>query len=1083
MQLINSAGNVNPIVTLTAAVTVPDITFTSSNVTFAGAFAITTNNMTLDNSQVAFANSVTINSALTFSGTTTAPRFTAGFGPSNFGNGGAFTLTGNSATNYFDGTANSSFRYNTTSALTVFFKTSISMSDIAVYKGLITLGNNVSLPRLNFPATSLNNQELILAPNVTLTLSSSATSTYTELAGGGAINASASGSKVLITSTAVTVLTTTGRIFKENTTINHLEVNTTGNLILAFPITVGTLTKTAGTITTTVTNTISIAPGGNVVEGTGIIVGPAVIPSTSTTRYWVGGATGNWSNAASWGTSSGDMLTPGIPEYGDNVVFDNSAGNVNPIVTLTAAVTVPDITFTSSNVTFAGAFDIICNNLTVTSSQITFVDDVTVNSSIAFTGTTPRITQLSATSGRAFKMGNGGAFTLTGNSASNYFNGSGNTYYSYNTTSPLTVFFNPSAPALGAIVVDKGLITLGNNISALRLTLTSTNSQELILGENVTFSLTGSGTSSFTATANGGVVNASASGSKFLMTSTAVTVLTTAGRIFKENTTINHLEVNTTGNLILAFPITVLNVTKTAGTITTSSTNTLAISIAVPRTASDIFTDTGADMAVSSTLTMDVDKTVNSVTVNAGGKINLSPTKVLTVNGNLDLKADLSNSFSINLGSSNISVPTGTFRYLKTIDDTKWFFISFPCNIDIASITESNGASLGDLGTHWFLKYYDGQRRANLGTSSGSNWTDIRAADLATTPNLLANQGYIIGLATNSGVSKEIAFPLDKAILSGEASKTSIPISVNSGTAATTNHGWNLVGAPYISKYDMAGAGVLSIYFANTSNGYDYYLPSDGPYLLNPFSGYFVQSSGNTSFSFDTALRQSVQSSVATNTSDNVQLNLSSAAGTDRTNIIINNLASPAYVLGQDLEKWMGSSTTIYTKSEGLNFALNALPLSSVDNLPVDFYTKTAGQATISANAARAPGLSNLLLTDNATSPATTTDLLVSNYSFTAAAGTTANRFFISARKTITSNQLNGQENENGQKMSIINSKLIIENLATNSVVRIFDTLGHTLYNKTSSNNTLEIKLTASGIYIVQIEKDGTNWVKKILSQ
>jgi hypothetical protein len=151
------------------------------------------------------------------------------------------------------------------------------MYNITLFKGLITLGNNVIINRVGFQAASLNNQELILAPNVTLTIPGGATSEFTALAGGGTINASASGSKVLITSTAASVIATTGRIFKENTTINHLEVNTTGNLVLGFPIKVLKLTKTAGTITTTSTNTISIAAGGSVVEGAGTISGPDVI--------------------------------------------------------------------------------------------------------------------------------------------------------------------------------------------------------------------------------------------------------------------------------------------------------------------------------------------------------------------------------------------------------------------------------------------------------------------------------------------------------------------------------------------------------------------------------------------------------------------------------------------------------------------------------------------------------------------------------------------------------------------------------------------------------------------------------------
>jgi len=293
------------------------------------------------------------------------------------------------------------------------------------------------------------------------------------------------------------------------------------------------------------------------------------------TRYWVGTTAGTWSVAANWGTSSGSNSSPGVPASGDDVVFDNSTGNVNPVVILDAPVTVKSISFTNSNVTFARTFAITATSMTVESSQVTFVNNVTLNSSLTFSGLNPRVNQNSAISGRYFKLGNGGAFTLTGNSITNYFAGVGNTSFLYDTTTPLTVYFKPSL-TVGWLQVDKGLITLGNSLTTNRIYFKTDklNSQELILGANVTLTLTGAGSSIFTNLANGGVVNASASGSKFLMTSTAPTVLSTTGRIFKANTTINNFEFNSTGQTFnLPFPMSVNTLKLTAGTINNSTNN------------------------------------------------------------------------------------------------------------------------------------------------------------------------------------------------------------------------------------------------------------------------------------------------------------------------------------------------------------------------------------------------------------------------------------------------------------------------------------------------------------------------------
>jgi hypothetical protein len=560
--------------TLETVVTVNSITFTGRNVTFAGAFAITTTNMTVDNSQLIFVNTVNINSSLIFSGTTTTPRIkhmtTGNF---QLGNGNEFTLTGNSATNYFEGTTSSSFRYNTTSALTVFFKASTTLSGIYVYKGLITVGNDLTIVRLNFPDANANNQELILAPNVTLTLNSGGSSGFSAVTNGGTVNASARGSKFVMKSTDATILGGTKRIFKTGATINHFEFNSSGSTFNLFEsIRVRNITKTAGTIATTASKTITVEAGG-VITGAGT-VGTDVTYESATTRYWVGGTSGSWLNAASWGTSSGNTSTPGIPAIGDNVVFDNSAGNENPTVTLTEPVTAADINFSSSNVTFAGAYSTTTNSMTVNSSQVQFVDHTIVNSALTFSGTNPRITQQSATSGRSLTMGNGGAFTLTGNSATNYFTGNTNAYYTFNTTSPLTVYFNPTTTTAGALVVSKGLITLGNDIKSARLTLNSLNSQELILGENVTFTMLAAGTSNIVNTALAGVVNASATGSKFVIASTAPTFLATAGRIFKDATTINQLEMNSIGQIFVpAYPLTIKNLTLTEGLIDNSTNN------------------------------------------------------------------------------------------------------------------------------------------------------------------------------------------------------------------------------------------------------------------------------------------------------------------------------------------------------------------------------------------------------------------------------------------------------------------------------------------------------------------------------
>jgi hypothetical protein len=636
-----------------------------------------------------------------------------------------------------------------------------------------------------------------------------------------------------------------------------------------------------------------------------------------------------------------------------------------------------------------------------------------------------------------------------------------NTAYTYTVTAKGngTTFLNSAESATAA-----SFNTLQNapTITSFTPTSAGNGATVTITGTN----LTGALTVSFGGTAASIISN----------TATEITALVATGTSGDVSVTTAGGTITESGFVWLEAPTNITN-TKTAAelgltassSVTVSTNGTLNVGIIDVSSTTNLNSLTatgGGKVVVNQPLIV-----AGNVTVENDAAINL--TNTIAINGNLDLKADRTTSFSVNLGSSSISVPTGTFRYLKTIDDTKWYFISFPCIVPIAQI-QAVGGTAGALNTEWFIKYYNGQQMAHVG-ADGTNW--IALTD--NTASLEANKGYIFGLNSNTGAIKEIAFPLDKAILSGENLKTSVPVSVNTGTATPTNHGWNLVGQPYLSKYDVAGAGVDYIYFVKQGGmGYDQYLKAFDPTkIVDPFTSYFVQSLGNTSISFNTSLRK-VSSVVATDISDKLQINFSSVSGTDRTNIIMDNNMSSEYVMGQDLEKWLGATSAIYTIIGGINYALNSLPFTSVNNLPLAYYSQLAGAASISVNASQAPGLSHLLLKDKVTG--ITTDLLQSDYTFTATAGTDNTRFAITAQRIPTASVI--ETDIDTLQLSIVNCQLFIKNLSPNSNVRVFDAIGRIVANKTVSNNTLHINLSAKGMYTVQIEAGGKSLVKKIVN-
>jgi hypothetical protein len=484
--------------------------------------------------------------------------------------------------------------------------------------------------------------------------------------------------------------------------------------------------------------------------------------------------------------------------------------------------------------------------------------------------------------------------------------------------------------------------------------------------------------------------------------------------------------------------------------------------------------------------------TSSVVSVENGGRLSLNqPTNVysmaldsisnLNVNNNavtvgaLTLKAGKTNSFSAKIDET---ITATSVRFLKTIDDKKWYFMSFPCTITVADIKLSNGNSIGTLGAsgEWFIKEYNGSQRAISGTTL-NNWSHISSATLT------ANKGYIFGMADGMG-TKEIAFPLSTDVLIKEVEK-GISVTAYTGAAGGNNYGWNLIGQPYLSRYTGSGANINFMTFSDGISEYTQYskfsatlpLPS-----INPFAAYFVQVGVSSPISFALTSRQGVQAMVDTPQSDIVELNVSNATGSDVTTFIMDNDQSVTYQIGQDLEKWLTLDTfkpQVYSVMNGVNYAYNSLPMSNVQNLSIGIYSKVAVSTTIKANGTQAPNLEKLMLVDKVTG--VVTDLLNSNYTFTATVGTINNRFTISAQRIPTESELIISK-LNEPVVSMINGKLSIANIMPTSTIRVFDALGRIVVNKIANSNLLEIDMLPKGMYSVQLQLGNRYITKKVIN-
>ncbi|MFZ4725101.1 MAG: T9SS type A sorting domain-containing protein [Paludibacter sp.] len=470
----------------------------------------------------------------------------------------------------------------------------------------------------------------------------------------------------------------------------------------------------------------------------------------TTSRYWVGGASGNWDVASNWSYSSGGVAGAPVPAVGttttgNNVYFDaNSGGTVAVALgsTLgTSTTALNSVNFTSSNVTFSGAYAIYNNTMTLTNSPVTFnADAVIVNSSLTFAGASSKITYNPVNTNKPFILGNGNSFTLTGNNETSCLDGNAYAYYTFNTLSPLTAYFNPNN-VYYQVILQRGIITLGTNLQTTRFSTGTTttgapaNNMGLVLNGN-TLTVTGIGGSTLT---NSSVVNqgidASTTGSKVVISTSNVSFLNATGRIFKDATTIDNLEFNSSGNTFApSYPLTVNNLTLTAGTINTS----------------------------------------NNIAIVPGGKLTLSTGTLITNNGITLQSTALGTATMLNSGTFS-----GTINAEQYLGSARNWYVSSP-----VQVTNSPANNI----TRYY-EYVETGDNADLGvTGSTAYWKG-----LSTGTAMTVGKGYIAQASAETTVQ-----------FSGTPNNGNITTSFNLTRDDAKGKGFNLVGNPYPSYLDWS---------------------------------------------------------------------------------------------------------------------------------------------------------------------------------------------------------------------------------------------------------------------------------------
>lgn len=444
---------------------------------------------------------------------------------------------------------------------------------------------------------------------------------------------------------------------------------------------------------------------------------------------------------------------------------------------------------------------------------------------------------------------------------------------------------------------------------------------------------------------------------------------------------------------------------------------------------------------------------------------------------------------------------TNMLYYDMRINNSAYRFFALPDTIKVGSIKFSNGMPAVS-GTDFLVMYYDGEQRTTNGGLQ-SNWKPLSADS-----SIWAGNGY--NIATAKAKMQELRFELEYDKVMGPDTKQVhvYDYGMNDyreGAIKPNNVGWNLVGNPYLYIYENGTGdglvyGKLEIvdneYIWNDTDSLRYityfndkgrtYQQDKVNRTLRPFKCFFVQVGDPANeekglmyvtFSRNKAHNYAAQMIRAQrtpeqNTEQYVALQIALDDKTDKMGITIDNTYTTEYEIGRDLQKMMNYGTLPHMYAYVNNsqkLAFNAVPEWAAQSVIAGAYFPQAGEYTISldpndrpTNRVMAVWLTDMI--DNVT-----TNLMLGDYRFYAQRAEQKNRFMIAVELAPEISTSTLVSSADGVYAYTQQRQMIICGLAENSVVSVYDALGHLVIQRNTSDASLTEQLPAAGMYLVKV--------------